>query len=342
MNLAWFSIPILSRRRFPYVPIALFFLFAAPVFGHGVSLNDFWTNDLLLGDLPHRQSLEESGFGFEVLYTGEVFSNLRGGLNTHDAVEWRDDWSLFLEFDTESAGWWEGGLFLLHLQSQSGNGITDRHVGDFQVLSNIDADDYSQVSEFWYQHISPGGGAWVKFGKMEANTDFAYVDFGCEFINSSAGFAPTIPLTTYPDQDWGVTVGLEPLEWFSVNLGVYQGEPDGGRALGTTLDELENPMYMVEPSLHYSCCGLDGAMRFGWWHNETPGEEFDGDLFDDMSGWYLTLDQWFCKENPSDEEDDQGIGFFAQYGLCTQGKVAGTPVLRRRYSLYGTCPGAGC
>ncbi|MCA9411608.1 MAG: carbohydrate porin [Candidatus Omnitrophica bacterium] len=251
-------------------------------------------------------------FGWEFVYTGEVFGNVRGGLNTHDAVAYRDDFSLYLNLDTEAMGWWEGGEFFGHLQAESGNGITERDVGDFQVLSNIDADDFSQVSEIWYRHEFEN--AWIKFGKLEANVDFAFVDFGCEFINSSPGVVPTVPLTTYPDPDWGVVIGLEPTDWFTVVSGVYQGDPDGGRSIGSTLRNLENPMYMIEPALSYDLCGLEGVLRLGLWKNETPGTRFDGGSYDDREGWYLTWDQWLYRENPSDVGCGQGIGMFAQYG----------------------------
>ncbi|MBW1888858.1 MAG: carbohydrate porin [Deltaproteobacteria bacterium] len=98
--------------------------------------------------------------------------------------------------------------FFLHLQEQHGQGITNEHVGDFQVLSNIDDDDFKQISEFWYKHTLLDDRLWIKLGKMEANADFAFVDNGTEFINSSPGFSPTIPLVTYPNQDWGWELNL--------------------------------------------------------------------------------------------------------------------------------------
>jgi porin len=288
--------------------------------GQNLVLNDLWTRDQVLGELPAREALAEKGFSFDIAYIGEVFGNAHGGIQTRDSVRWRDDWSLFAELDTETAGWWEGGQFFLHLQSQSGDSITEEFVGDFQVLSNIDADDFSQVSEFWYKHWSPSGLASLKLGKLEGNADFAFVDFGVEFINSSAGFAPTIPLTTYPDQDWGVVADLNPVDWFSLTAGVYQGDPDGGRSVGATLRNLDSPMYMIQPALHYNLRGQEGSFRFGWWLNETPGEDFRGESYDDQSGWYLTLDQWIYKENPDDDEDEQGIGLFAQYGSSDERK----------------------
>ncbi len=42
---------------------------------------------------------------------------------------------------------------------------------------------------------------------MEANDDFTEIETGNEFINSSAGLNPTVPIPSYPDQDWGAVIG---------------------------------------------------------------------------------------------------------------------------------------
>ena len=215
-----------------------------------------------------RPWLRERGVGFELVHTAEWFWNTGGGLAEGD--NYRADLSLVAELDTDVAGWWRHGDFFLHLQTQYGDGITEDYVGDFQVLSNIDAEDFAQVSEFWYKHRFLDDRLWIKLGKMDANVDFAYVDYGGEFINSSPGFSPTIPLVTYPDPDWGIIFGIEPVDWFSLNVGVFQGRPDGGRSLGNTLDNLHGPMVHIEPAFHYDISGRSGHLRFGfWWNGDT-------------------------------------------------------------------------
>jgi porin len=306
--------------------------------------------DHLFGDWGGvRPRLEQHGVGLELLYTAEYFSNERGGIKRGGA--YRADMSLSVEVDTGAAGWWENGEFFLHVQGQHGDGITEDYVGDFQVLSNIDADDYFQISEIWYKHFFLDRRLSLKIGKIESNADFAFVDYGGEFINSSAGFSPTIPLVTYPDQDWGLVVGVEPVAWFSMNVGLFQGDPDGGRSLGATRDHLRGPMVMIEPAFHYEIKGRAGHLRLGSWWN---GSEFDRlglseeepTLFDQLAdelarfeqlaegrtqlgriepepeprtrdeayGFYVTWDQELYREKNGGEQSDQGLGVFAQYG----------------------------
>ncbi|MBU0754374.1 MAG: carbohydrate porin, partial [Planctomycetes bacterium] len=159
-----------------------------------------------------RSQWEERGFTFNLVTTAEFFCNTRGGIATHHARKYRGDVSLFLEYDTGRAGLWDGGVFFAHLQHEHGDGLTEKYVGDFQTFSNIEADDFTQVSEIWYRHEFLEGELWTKLGKQDASADFAAVEYGGEFISSSPGFSPTIPLVTYPDQDWGVVLGYEPNE----------------------------------------------------------------------------------------------------------------------------------
>ena len=280
----------------------------------------WWHDDHVTGDLWGARSwLGAHGLTFDLVYTGEFFANLRGGMNTHDAREYRGDVSLFAELDTGRAGWWDGGRFFTHVQHEHGYGTSERHVGDFQVASNMEADDFTQLSEIWFRQDLLDGAFWLKLGKQEANTDFAFGDFRGEFIQSSAGFAPTIPLVTYPDPDWGAVVGAVPCEWFSINAGVYQGEPDGGRALSNTCDRLAGPMVMVEPALHYDVLGRHGHLRAGGWYNGARVDRLRANdpapgMFGETYGWYLSWDQEVWSERHDDADDEQGIGVFGQYG----------------------------
>jgi len=254
----------------------------------------------------------DKGFNFGVAYTSEYFYNTTGGLKT--GGDYRADLSLTLELDTGKAGWWENGEFFAHVQGQHGNGITDDKVGDVQVLSNIDADDFFQLSQLWYKHTFPN--AWLKVGKQDSNEDFAYVEYGLEFINSSPGFSPTVPLVTYPDQDWGLALGIQFADRFETRIGLYQGKPDGGRSIGSTLRNLRGPMALLQQGMTYNLHGHQGEIRLGAWWNGSNHERLDGTGTEpDAAGFYATWDQSVYKEDPQDTNDPQGVGIFAQLGL---------------------------
>lgn len=271
-----------------------------------------------------RSWLEDQGLTLNLVYTAEGFWNARGGITTHDARKYRGGEDFFVEFDTGRAGLWPGGAAFFHLQEVHGEGITEKYVGDFQVLSNLDTDHYVfQISEIWYLQEFLDGALSIKLGKQEANEDFAYVENGGEFIHSSPGYSPTIPLASYPDQDWGAVVGLAPASWATVHFGVYQGRPNGSQSIGNTLDNLYGPMLLLEPALHYTVWSRHGHLRPGVWFNGDRFDELDDGVVKpgrkrESYGFYLTWDQVLLQENPDEPEDEQGLGVFGQYGWAPE------------------------
>lgn len=272
--------------------------------------------DHLSGDLGGMwDRLEERGVNLELVYTGEWFRNVTGGID--QGSDYRSDLSLMLELNTEKMGWWKNGDFFVHLQSQWGDNITDNFVGDKQVISNIDADDFSQLSEFWYQHTFLEDRLRVKIGKQEATADFCAPDYGAEFINSSPGFHPTIPIPSFPDQDLGIVVGITPVDWFTLDVGVHQGSPSGDRTVFNSAGDLRGPMVIVQPGFRYNIAGRAGEAHIGGWMHSKM-EEFQTGERNDSTGWYMCLDQEIWAENPDDEEDEQGLAAFFQYGWADE------------------------
>lgn len=260
-----------------------------------------------------RTWLAQRGLSVDLTYTAEVFQNLSGGLRTGGA--YRGELSLLVGLGTDAAGWWRNGELTLFLEQLHGNGISERYAGDVQTLSNIDADDFFQLSELHYRHGFLDERLWLKLGKQDANEDFAHVEYGLEFIHSSPGLIPTTPLPTFPDQDWGVMLGAAPLDWLSVQLGVYQGSPDGGRSPSGTIHHLRGPLVLLEPAIHYSLGGQPGHLRLGARWNGLDVERLDGTGHRGASaGFYATWDQRVFTEPGDDLEGAQGIGVFAQLG----------------------------
>lgn len=274
---------------------------------------------------------------WELVYTGEMLRNFTGGITQGSA--YRGDLSLYMSVNTEAAGWWRNGEFFLHAQQQHGNGITENEVGDFQVLSNIDADDFIQLSEIWYKHSFFNHKLSIKAGKQDANADFAYTEFGGEFINSSPGFSPTIPLVTYPDPGLGVVMEVVLSRHLAIRSGVYQGRPDGGRSIGNTVDGLFGPMLMIEPSFSFAIRDYPGQFRIGYWYNGDTFEHLDGaGESSSASGIYAIWDQLFYRENPALDESDQGAGFFIQFGYTGRKAIEAKTYFGAGFQWAGAIP----
>ena len=61
-----------------------------------------------------------------------------------------------------------------------------------QAFVNNDADDFTALYELWYEQYLFDDVVRVKIGKLDANSEFAYVEHGGEFIHSSPGVSPSI------------------------------------------------------------------------------------------------------------------------------------------------------
>ena len=274
-----------------------------------------------------RPWLDDHGVTLEIGYTADFFHNLRGGLNTSDAEQYRGLLGIGLTVDTAKLGLWGNGTFFISAFENHGTDITERHVGDLQALNNADAPNETRLYEFWYEQALFDGALRIKLGKMDANTDFAAPDYGGEFIHSSAGFSPTIPLPTWPDPALGIVVSVEPVEWLYFRVGVYDALGIGTRSGYDTAFHSPNESFTIgelglRPKL--SLCGQDrlpGTYRIGGFYHSGEWDVYFNDRGGRLeprthrgnSGLYVVLDQLLYREHAEDEEDEQGLGAFFQF-----------------------------
>jgi porin len=208
-------------------------------------------------------------------------------------------------------------------QQGHGRGISTRHVGDFQFIDNIEAQDFTQLSEFWWEKAIIEDVLRMRIGRQDANSDFAVCELGGDFVHSTAGFSPTIPMPTFPIPTQAVTAFLA----LNDNLEFRTGVWDGGLPSEFGFSRTGYAFSMYEFKAKYDVQDLPGDAHVGMWYhggvwtNAASGEDNKGN-----HGVYMGFDQMLFKE--SDEpEDAQGFGVFMQYGWCPQDRNA------LRYSL---------
>lgn len=276
-----------------------------------------------------RPGLEDRGLAFNANLTAEYAKNLRGGLNTNGG-DGRHLLNANLTLNTERLFGLPGGTAFVNVQQQHGQEGFD--VGDAQGYTNIDADGRTQISELWYEQLLFGNKLRLKAGKIDANTEFAFVENGAEFINSSMGFSPTIlGLPTYPDPSFGALVFLTPCDAFYAGAGAFdgaaqEGVPTGSRGPKTLFDDPADLFLIGEAGTKWSLAGgRGGRIGLGLWHHTGTFERFDGGAESGTTGFYAVADQTLWRENPptntddgeeADDSDTQGIGLYLQYGYA--------------------------
>lgn len=88
------------------------------------------------------------------------------------------------------------------------------------------------MTEYWYEHSFADGALIVKAGKQDVNADFAYVDVGGDFINSSFGLIPTVHVSIWPNPGLGIAALADITDLLHFRAGVYDGAPAFGQLTG--------------------------------------------------------------------------------------------------------------
>ena len=180
-----------------------------------------------------RDSLEDSGILIRAENIYEYSGVLDGGVRQRGAG--RNLFTAELELDTAALFGLEGGTFFAQFLSVTAEKGGSRDAGDLQGYTNIESDrSLNTLYEVWYQHVWLDDRLRVKVGKVDANSEFAYVaplreiSAACEFTHSTAGFVPTIAgFPSYPDPAMSINLFATLLEGeqthFTLAYGLYDG-----------------------------------------------------------------------------------------------------------------------
>lgn len=293
-----------------------------------------------------RSSLEESGVLIDLSYTGEVFSNLRGGLDTSNATRYRGSVDLIVALDTERLGFWQGGSFFIYGLSQHGSGISERYVGDIQSVSNNDAHDFTQVNELWFEQNLLGDWLRLKIGKQDPSGDFCASDFGGDFINQAFTVPINIPMLNSPDTGLGASAFVEPLEWLTLSGGIFDGDAKAGTSgFSTTFDGEGGAFSVVQADIELfgdPGGGLPGTWRIGAWHHSDSFDEITlpptTRQYSDNHGAYMVADQVLYEERVG-TDDFQGLGAFLQLNWAPENRNEVSCYTGGGFSYTGLLPG---
>ncbi|MBK8978865.1 MAG: carbohydrate porin [Planctomycetes bacterium] len=234
---------------------------------------------------------------------------------------------LTLAVDTGRALGIEGGTWFADFMVQRGRDGS-RDTGDLQAYSNIDSEDRTQLALLWYEHALLDDRLRVKLGKIDANSDFAFVEQGFRFVHSSFGVSPTVlGLPTYPDSAFGALAFVRPGGGAYAGVGIFdgatqRGRPTGPRGPGSLFGEPSDLFLIAEAGMGWRRDADDrqGRLGIGAWRHTGDFARFDGGTEDGTSGFYVVLDQLFVGSDVI--EEDRDVGAFVQYGWADPGLSA--------------------
>ncbi|GAB4573205.1 MAG: carbohydrate porin [Rhodothalassiaceae bacterium] len=173
---------------------------------------------------------KDGAYSFDAVYTGELWSLVRGGLNR--GVSYLHNADLILEADMEKAAGFEGGTLFLYGLHTNGSSFSEKRVGDFQVVSNIDAGTTFRLFEAWYEQKLIDDRLSLKAGLYDLNSEIDVTETGGLFINSSHGIGPDFSQagengpSIFPSTSLAFRIAYEPSERWTVRAAVLDGVPN--------------------------------------------------------------------------------------------------------------------
>jgi porin len=268
-----------------------------------------------------RPKLESEGITFQGTDTADYSKNFRGGIDTSGDA-FRNLLDMRFNVDTRALFGMYGGTFSIDFQNQNGQNGSDKLTGDVQGFDNADADGRTQIAELWYQQLLFEDKLRIKVGKVDANSEFAFPEYGAGFLNSSFGHSPTLfPMPTYPDPSTSVNVFVYPTRWLYAGVGVYDGSGAAGVNTGSY-----GPHHLFDGTGDYFTIGEAGVRwvleentkpgRFavGEWYAGGDFDRFEGGTDSGANGFYAMLEQTLWHKNFYDKTGEQGVAGFLQYG----------------------------
>ena len=256
-----------------------------------------------------RPELETNGLTFAGRFTTDTSVGLSSGTGQRGSQRGLLD--LNLTFDPEPLLGIHGGTFFAQYFYRYGpNGSDD--IGDVQGYDNIDAGQLNQAEEIWYEQKFAHDHLRLKAGQVDANAEFDNLSAAAGFINSSAGFSPTLlNFPTYPNPALSANLFVYPTEWFYSGAGIYTDNLRDLSAYG-----FHHPYLIGEAGLKHPGNGRfgPGLVAAGFWHDTAAVSRFDGGSQDGTSGYYVLAEQQVWKQKPGAADDSSGVSVFAQYG----------------------------
>jgi len=169
-----------------------------------------------------RTALEEAGVSFNGSFVGDWGRVFSGGVR--EGSDFRFLLDLNLSFDLGVIAGLEGGSVFADFQTANET-VASGDSGAFQAISNIAiGGSITQLSQLWYEQWLGDELVRIKLGKIDANTEFAFIGAAGGFINASAGFSPAIfALPTYPNPSTALVAFVYPDESLYLGAGLFDG-----------------------------------------------------------------------------------------------------------------------
>ena len=308
--------PAVDRMNRSRLSFGISLLTALPMALFGADAREFFP------DQP--KGLGEHFTAWKATYIAEGFTNLSGGLERGAVYD--GYLKLGLGVNLEKLAGWENTFFYVNVLYPHGDSLSQKYVGDLNVVSNIDTYDSVRLFKCWVQRNFADDRASLRLGIMAVDKDFFASEGAGMFLNSAFGAFPVIGqdiiAPIYPVSAPGLRVILKPTDALLFRAALFSGD------VGTPTDNRHNTRLDFRGR-----DGIDGFIEGAWSTVVAAdlrgtyklGGFYNSKSFDDLRsgrrhagnyGVYAIADQQLWREADSEASLKQGLNSFARVAFA--------------------------
>lgn len=263
-----------------------------------------------------------NGMSFGITVKNDLWDVMRGGVAQSRREITNAD--LTMSGDLGAAAGLEGTTVFLHFMGNNGGGINDL-VGDYQMVSNIEAYRTVKLYEAWVQHEFTAINTSILFGLFDLNSEFYVTPTSSFFINSSQGIgidvgqSGTNGPSIFPNTAVALRLRVQPSESFSLSVALFDGHPgapDDGDKFDLMLSRSEGIFSIAEAAY---TAGEETKLGIGAWYYTGPYVDQCTTLGNadpvsryDNAGLYGIADQLIWN---SSETEGRSLHWFGRAGI---------------------------
>ncbi|MBU1101819.1 MAG: carbohydrate porin [Bacteroidetes bacterium] len=284
--------------------------------------SDFFHRDAFSGNWwGVRNSMSESGVDFELVYKGEMFSNVSGGVEKGTTS--LDNIDLIFSADLEKSLGLNAATFTLQFLGTSG-GVPNDYAGTSQGISNIETVSTWKIyqllleKKFFNEQLS------LLVGLYDLNSEFDARESSSIFINPSHGIGPDFSQSgnngpsIFPTTSMAVRVKYEAEAGDYFQAALFDGIPgDPENPYGTQIQFNKDDGLLLTAELGFVSNieeQLNSKIAIGAWSYTTDFEKFslagnDGDILSSEKnyGFYLSMEKLLSSSSEISERNLYGF-----------------------------------
>jgi porin len=204
---------------------------------------------------PPPPVVEPSPFQLRLVYTGEAWDNVRGGIRT--GADYMQNIDAQLSVDTERAYGWTGGRFFIEGFYGNGTPYNDAFIGSVQDASVIDLGKNNMARLYQVYYDQRLGNTDIRFGVMDIETEFGITRAMDPFFNGAFAWTTTLDHSgeqlngpsTFPNTSLGIRIRQKINDQLSIQGALLNGMadlPDSSRAIDVQINKQNGALAIAE------------------------------------------------------------------------------------------------